>query len=246
MLTLLKSRIFALLATGGWVIRRLKIDDPGIVPIADHSPWREDTAFKRVFERIRKATLVDVYRLYELWQLVEQCKGLSGAMLEVGTWRGGTAGLLATRARELDMSTRLYTCDTFRGVVKASAHDRLYRGGEHSDTSRERVQALFDELELGQQQVHILEGIFPEETGAAIHGEHFRLCHIDVDTYESAKDVADWVWPRLVLGGIVVYDDYGFTGAGGVTKLVDEQRLLGDRVVIHNLNGHAVLVKVAG
>lgn len=245
MLMFLKSRIFALMATGGWVIRRVELNGESIVPIADHSPWRGDSAFQRVFERIRKSTLVDVYRLYELWQLVEQCKGLSGAMLEVGTWRGGTAGLLATRARELDMTTRLYTCDTFRGVVKATASDPLYRGGEHSDTSRKHVQALFDELELGQQQVHILEGIFPEDTGASIGDQTFRLCHIDVDTYESAKDVADWVWPRLVLGGIVVYDDYGFTGAGGVTKLVDEQRSLSDRVVIHNLNGHAVLVKVA-
>ena len=25
----------------------------------------------------------------------------------------------------------------------------------------------------------------------------FRLCHIDVDVYQSAKDVFDWVWPRL-------------------------------------------------
>jgi O-methyltransferase len=61
--------------------------------------------------------------------------------------------------------------------------------------------------------------------------------------YRSAKDVFDWVWPRLEPGGMVVFDDYGFPACPGVTKFVDEQRLLGDRTVIHNLNGHGLVVK---
>jgi O-methyltransferase len=241
MLMLIKSWIAALVVTGGWVIRRVELDGETILPIADHSPWRDDAAFRQLFQRIRPSTLVDVYRLYELWQLVEQSQALKGAILEVGTWRGGTAALLATRVRELGMDARLYTCDTFRGVVKAGADDPYYRGGEHSDTSRKRVQALFDDL--GLDQVEILDGVFPEDTGPAIAEERFRFCHIDVDTYESAKDISSWVWPRLVQGGIVVYDDYGFSSAQGITKLVDEERSLTDRVVIHNLNGHAVVVK---
>ena len=131
--------------------------------------------------------------------------------------------------------------DTFRGVVKAGAEDAMYSGGEHADTSRKRVQGLFDDL--GLKHVEILEGIFPEDTGQVIADERFRLCHIDVDTYESAKDGLALAAARA--GGIVVYDDYGFTSAQGITKLVDEERHLTDRIVIHNLNGHAVVVKIA-
>jgi hypothetical protein len=40
--------------------------------------------------------------------------------------------------------------------------------------------------------------------GVRIAGKTFRLCHCDVDVYESAKGVLDWVWPRLSPGGVVV------------------------------------------
>jgi O-methyltransferase len=71
----------------------------------------------------------------------------------------------------------------------------------------------------------------------------FRFCHIDVDVCESASQTFDWVWPRLVTGGIVVFDDYGFYSCGGVTRLVD--RMIGepDRLVVYNVNGHALVVK---
>jgi hypothetical protein len=74
---------------------------------------------------------------------------------------------------------------------------------------------------------------------------NFRYgCHIDVDVYESAKGVVEWLWHRLKVGGIIVFDDFGFNTCNGVTKFVNEQKLLDDRVVIHNLNGHAVMVKI--
>jgi len=88
----------------------------------------------------------------------------------------------------------------------------------------------------------LVEGVDPAARRQS-EGRSVRLGHCDVDVYRSAKDVFDWVWPRLELGGMVVFDDYGFPACPGVTKFVDEQRLLGDRTVIHNLNGHGLVVK---
>ena len=52
-----------------------------------------------------------------------------------------------------------------------------------------------------------------------------------------------WIWDRMVPGGIIVYDDYSFTGCDGITKYVNEQMLEPDRVVTYNLNGHALVIK---
>ena len=49
-------------------------------------------------------------------------------------------------------------------------------------------------------------------TGASLATKRFRFCDIDVDVFQSAKDILDWIWPRMVIGGVVVYDDYGFKG----------------------------------
>ncbi len=127
-------------------------------------------------------------------------------------------------------------------MVKAGARDSLYRGGEHADTSRRIVEDLLH-ARLGLDNAEILEGVFPDETGPRVERLVFRFCHIDVDVYQSSRDIVDWIWDRMVPGGIVVYDDYGSFNCGGVTAHVEEQRRCADRLLIHNLNGHAIVVR---
>jgi O-methyltransferase len=215
-----------------------------IKPVAGYSPWLADGAFQEIHERVKSHTLVDVYRLYELYSLVKQSARLPpGDILEVGVWRGGSGALLAWTARSCGLTGRVFLADTFQGVVKAGERDTKYVGGEHADTSIETVHDLLA-LDLGLDNFGILQGIFPDQTGASVDERSFRLCHIDVDVYNSAKDVNEWVWDRLVPGGLVVYDDYGFEPCAGVTRYVNEQTGLADRLVLHNLNGHAVVVKL--
>src|SRR5918992_3434658 len=58
-------------------------------PIATYAPWRSDSDFQRVYEAVRRQTLVDVWRCYELWSLLGELRDVPGAILEVGVWRGG-------------------------------------------------------------------------------------------------------------------------------------------------------------
>ncbi|QYO67363.1 TylF/MycF/NovP-related O-methyltransferase [Leptolyngbya sp. 7M] len=213
-----------------------------IYPYATYAPWSKDKDFLKIYRAIRHNTLVDKYRCFELWSLLEQTKHLEGSIIEIGVWKGGTGALIAQQAWLCGINDPVYLCDTFKGVVKASKNDSMYRGGEHADTSRAIVENLLGKL--GLTNAKILEGIFPDDTGHLVAGDQFRFCHIDVDVYQSAKDIVDWIWEKMVIGGIIVYDDYGFLGCDGVTKLVEEQLSYSDRLVFHNLNGHAVVVKM--
>ncbi|MGL4555448.1 MAG: TylF/MycF/NovP-related O-methyltransferase, partial [Gemmataceae bacterium] len=232
----------------GYEVYRIpKPSDTGyevVRPVATYGPWGADEAFQRAYAGVAANTLVDRYRCYELWQLVEQCQKVEGAIVEVGVWRGGTGALIATRARQCGIADPVYLCDTFQGVVKAGRDDSEYKSGEHSDTSARTVEALL--ATLGVEGVQILQGVFPDQTAHLIPPGKIRLCHIDVDVYQSARDIAAWAWPRLAVGGLLVFDDYGFQSCDGITKFVNEQRPLPGRVVFHNLNGHGVVVKVAG
>ena len=210
-------------------------------PISTYAPWQSDGAFQRVFRAVRSHTLVDVWRCYELWSLVGELREVPGSVLEVGVWRGGSGAVLATRCAELGVPDRVFLADTWEGVVKTGELDIYYRDGKHDDTSRATVEQLV--RRLGLTNVELLQGTFPDETGERIADRRLRLAHVDVDVYRSAKDVFDWVWPRLEPGGVVVFDDYGFPACPGVTTFVDEQRGLGDRLVLHNLNGHGLVVK---
>jgi O-methyltransferase len=89
-----------------------------------------------------------------------------------------------------------------------------------------------------------LEGTFPDDTAHLIQENTFRFCHIDVDVYQSAKEISDWIWEKMSIGGVIVYDDYGFPSCDGITKFVEEQHQNPDRIILHNLNGHAVVIKI--
>lgn len=233
-----------------FLARRLLVDkcldpkrDTTIISWATYSPWLLDAGFQSCHASIRRHTLVDVLRCWELWHLLGQTVDLTGDVLEVGTWRGGTGGLLARRAQELDMDATVFLCDTFEGVTKTGDEDASYSGGEHADTS---VPVVTDLLQnLGVANTEILVGIFPEDTAHAVADHAFRFCHVDVDVYRSAKDIVEWVWSRLVVGGIVVFDDFGFPSTRGVAQLVHELEDRTDLVCVQNVNGHAILIKKA-
>ncbi len=212
-----------------------------VLPYANYAPWVSDKCFNQTYEKIKNYSLVDKYRCYELWQLVDETSKLEGALIEVGVWRGGSGALIANKAKLSGITDNVYLCDTFAGVVKAGKKDSRYKGGEHADTSKQVVEDLINKMKL--DNVKILIGVFPEETSHHMHENVFRFCHVDVDVYQSAKDIVEWLWPKLVIGGIVVFDDYGFFECNGVTKYVNQERRKKDRLVIHNLNGHAILIK---
>lgn len=212
-------------------------------PAAMYAPWKKDFPFQEVFAAIRGDTLVDLYRCFELWHLIgESAKLPEGDIIEIGVWRGGTGALIAKKAALCGIPGTVFLCDTFTGVVKAGAHDASYKGGEHSDTSRASVET-FLRSRMKLENIEILEGIFPDQTGHAIESRRFRFCHIDVDVYQSAKDIVEWIWDKLIPGGFIVFDDYGFPGCSGIAAFVDEQMKLRDRIILHNLNGHAILIK---
>jgi O-methyltransferase len=210
-------------------------------PISTYAPWQVDNEFLRVHKAVRRNTFVDIWRCHELWSLVGELRDVPGSILEVGVWRGGTGAVMAARAAGLGIEDPVYLCDTWRGVVKTGPVDTYYDDGKHEDASPEMVERLA--AQLGLRNVQLLQGVFPDETGDRIADRRFRMCHCDVDVYRSARDVLEWVWPRLSPGGVVAFDDYGFPACPGVTKLVDEQRMRDDRLVVHNLNGHGLVVK---
>jgi O-methyltransferase len=203
--------------------------------------WHLEPDFLELYRRVHSNTLVDHMRCYELWSLVAETAKVDGDILEVGVWRGGTGCVMAARAQMIGRKGDVFLCDTFRGVVKAGTSDATYKGGEHANTNIGIVNQL-----LMENNVHnciILQGIFPEETGDTIASRRFSLCHIDVDVYESARDIFDWVWPRMPIGGVVVFDDYGFKNCIGIAMLGEDLRARQDLVFIHNNNGHAILMK---
>lgn len=218
-----------------------------VLPSATYSPWRHDAQFRNVYEIAKDYTLVDEYRMFEIYKLAEQAARIEGDFLEVGVWRGGTSAIIQTALSNCQSDCKFYIADTFQGVAKAGTEeDNVYRGGEHSDADVSDVEELFKKID--ETEPEILIGIFPDDH-KQLSIENLAFVHSDVDAYESTRGVIEWCLPKMVRGGIIVFDDYGFNTCEGVTKYVDQMAL--DPEIrqnfrfIHNLNGHAIMIKIS-
>lgn len=216
----------------------IQYDDGPVHSYPYDAPWITDSAFSKLYESIRNNTLVDRTRCYSLYLLMGQIQSVPGDILEVGTWRGGTAGLFA----QMLTQKTAYLADTFEGVVKSSDWEH-YNDKAHADTTEQLVVDFLDK-DLGVSNYKILKGIFPEETGDQVINTKFSFVYLDLDVYLSTKDAFNFVWDKLSPNGIVAFDDYGMISACvGISKFVDEIRDDEDKIFIQNLNGQAYIIK---
>jgi O-methyltransferase len=64
-------------------------------------------------------------------------------------------------------------------------------------------------------------GFFPD-TAEGLESQKFCFVYLDADLYQSTKDGLDFFYPRMVPGGIIMFDDYGTSNWPGVEKAVRE------------------------
>lgn len=226
-----------------WLGERIGQRHQLVLPFATYAPWLDDQEFLSLYEEIEDDCLVSLFQCWELWTLSQQMGKRDGDVLEVGVWRGGSSVILGRALMRCNSQAKLFCCDGFRGLSNVTSEDPYNWEGELSDSSVEAVEKRFATHRVEHYQ--ILEGIFPADTGRQISEHRFSLCHIDVDTRRSAEDVLEWVWPRLVVGGVIVFQDYGFHRTPGITALVDSLRGKANMNIIHNLNGNALIFKTS-
>jgi O-methyltransferase len=214
---------------------------PVLLENATYSPWLSDRYFPIAMERVWGYAAPDRLRCYELWSLVQQSKKLNGgAIVEVGNWRGDTGCFIAQAAAYFGIPNRVYLCDKFERSQVPSTDQRA-ESDKAGKSSKSAVEALVARLRL--ENVLIVPGNFPAETAVQVDEPGFRFAHICVDD-QSAKEVLEYLWPRLLPGGVVVFRYYGTYGCTSLTRLVNDAASLRDRIFIHNLNGHGVFVKL--
>jgi len=170
-------------------------------------------------------TLVDRIRCYMLHQLaLSVLKKFQDRedvnIAEVGVYKGGTALLLAETMKGFPKSS-LYLFDTFEGMPPCDPKRDLHKEGNFKDTSIQAVMVLLKEY----RNVQIIKGFFPRSAYAhdlTQHGDmRFAFAHIDCDIYTSVMDSCGFFGPRMVPGGIMVFDDYGFPSCPGAKQAVD-------------------------
>ncbi len=188
------------------------------------------------------ATLVDLSRLYMLYQWLISTRHIAGDCIEVGCYKGGTAKLISESILRHDMKCAFHVFDTFDGMPDTLAPDEAGFLNVFADNSFTDVQRLLS----NNPECFVHQGIFPESASAHVQGLTFRFAHIDVDIEHSVLDCCAFVYPRLAPGGVMVFDDYGDPYCPGAARAVDAYFASHPDSVVHlPLLSSAVLIKRA-
>lgn len=161
-------------------------------------------------------SLLDHRRLATLRDEAIRTRPLSGAIAEVGVYRGGVAKLLS----EYAPNTPLHLFDTFTGIPEDDA-DGEHKAGDFPSDAAEVEQYL------GNPNAVFHVGVFPETAWDIPANVRYKLVHLDGDTYQTTLAGCEYFGPRMVPGGAIVFDDYGWRMTPGVQRALHET--FGDR-----------------
>ncbi len=185
-------------------------------------------------------------RHFTLNQLFEQSLELEGDVVECGTFHGLAAIQLAESIKEHELKKVLHIFDSFEGLSEIQEIDdtnkNISKKGLRKQFaySEEKVQQNLHEFDF----INFYKGWIPLRFNE-VEGLKFSFVHIDVDLYQPIKDSFEYFYPRVVKGGIIVFDDYGHTAQfPGAKKAIDEVlKKIKPQYFIYLPSGQAFLIK---
>ena len=174
-------------------------------------------------------TGTSVFEALFILDAINKTSALPGDVCEYGVATGRTSALIAATLQKYGAVKRLWLYDSFEGLPKPSEKDRLlhdmYRLGQI-----EKYQGMFavperivsreiEEVGFPLDRAVIVKGWIETDTLAERSPDCISFCYLDMDFYQSTKDVLNLLVQRMPKGGVAIVDDYGFFTSGVETAI---------------------------
>ena len=163
---------------------------------------------------------------YELYKLILE---LPGDLVELGTFKGASAIKFATfrQLLETDYSRKIICFDAFgpfpdREVTMQSDIDflRTFEDAAGTGLSKQQLDRLLRDKKI--DNFELVEGNVLDTLPDYLLGNpHLKisLLHLDMDVMEPTAFALEYLYDRVVKGGMIMVDDY--PSVGGAVKAVD-------------------------
>jgi O-methyltransferase len=194
--------------------------------------------FVETYIKVQPYTMTSPERIFSLCEAVKyiQQNNIEGDFVECGVWKGGSMMAVAETLLQGGNSSRdLYLFDTFEGMSPPTENDVDIAGIKAESlldrSSKEMAESVWCRATLDivkqalaktgypNERIHFIKGMV-EQTIPSYVPDKIALLRLDTDWYESTKHEMEYLFPRLVKGGVLIIDDYGHWQ--GARKAVDE------------------------
>jgi hypothetical protein len=162
-------------------------------------------------------------------------KGIEGDFVECGVWRGGNAIAAAEIFKLHNSNKKVWLFDTFKGMTVPTDFDLTISNGlsaknqfsanqkeTHNEWCYASIQDVRNNFIKRQlvENIRFIEGDVCQTLNTDNLPSAISILRLDTDWYESTKKELDVLYPRLLLGGCLIIDDYGHWS--GAKKATDE------------------------
>jgi O-methyltransferase len=146
--------------------------------------------------------------------LVDEVKGLPGAIVECGTWKGG---MIAGIALIVGDEKEYLLFDSFEGLPPAKEIncDRAIEWqadtnspGYYDNCTASEESAHRDMKFSGVSNVSIVKGWFNETLPSASIADGIAVLRMDADWYDSTMEILNSLFHQVNTCGIIIIDDY--------------------------------------
>lgn len=191
-----------------------------------------------VIASVQSDTMTSPERILALCRAVDHLAkhDIEGDIVECGVWRGGSMAATAkTLIKHQRMTPQLWLYDTFEGMSEPDSRDVDFMGQEASEllakqqrddetsiwcySPMEYVRQTMLATDYPESKIQLVPGKV-EDTLPVTLPEKISLLRLDTDWYESTRCEMEYLFPRVVDGGILIVDDYGHWE--GCRRAVDE------------------------
>ena len=205
-----------------------------------NADFLRDARFEKALQAAdQQEKLKCLWRLHTLLWAGSQAVLLKGDFVECGVNRGAlSAGVMSYVDFSSLVDRKFYLFDTFSGVVPdlVSPDDTAAFYNEYSDSYQ------FVSDTLGKiPNVAIVKGPVPY-TLTEVNIESVAYLHIDMNCTPPEKAAIEHFWPKVVKGGLVIWDDYGFSGHESQKKAADDFAAGIGRKILQLPTGQGLLI----
>lgn len=222
----------------------LDVQSVDVAFLADSDPATENRLGRELRQLLSEGSSANTTRLLRLLKLADACESVArqcrpdcwisclnphklavislaillaprtGAVIECGTYLGGTTIWMALLQRVLRIVRPLFALDTFEGMPAPIAQDgvTVYQQGLFSDNQFDRVEGYYRAQDV-LSDIRMLKGL-AQETLPQIwkHSEKVALAFLDMDQYAGTIAGLNAIVPRLQQDGLIIVDDTTVTG----------------------------------
>lgn len=217
---------------------------PGVFLADNLLTWGKSLGFTRdqAFMAAIQANDPSLVEMSLLWRqhvvcwAARQCAHLAGDYVEAGCYKGFTAKLICDYLGFAQHPAKTYYLyDAFEHSEEMQHHSMP----EHGLDLHGRVTARFADY----PNVRVIKGLVPDSFAQGMP-ERVAFMHIDMNNVQAEIAVLDALFERLLPGGMIVFDDYGWLGYQAQQQAEDAWLAGRPERILELPTGQGLLVKL--